>query len=65
MARSLVSGSIVSLLMLPALAQKPGKDNQSGYDRSAKATLVHPADVYAAPDGDSMKAALVNPGTRW
>jgi hypothetical protein len=61
-ARSLVSGSIVSLLMLPALAQKPGKDNQSGYDRSAKATLVHPADVYAAPDGDSMKAALVNPG---
>ncbi len=61
-ARCFAFGSVFSLVTIQAVAQRPGKDNRSGYDRSAKATLVHPADVYAAPDADSTKAALVNPG---
>ena len=58
---SLVIGLV---LVVPSaiVAQKPTKDAQSGYDRSAKATLLHPANVYVAPDESSQRAALVNPG---
>jgi hypothetical protein len=45
-----------------AHAQKKGKDNLSGYDRSAKATLVHPAIVYVAADDTSNHVAEVGPG---
>ena len=57
--------AVVVCFALPSLlcAQKPSRnDNRSGYDRSARATLVHPANVYVAPDVDSQRAALVNPG---
>ena len=46
----------------PASAQKKGKDNLSGYDRSAKATLVHPAIVYVAADDTSNHLAEVGIG---
>lgn len=58
--------SILRLLVLlpatlvPAQRQKP--DKRSGYDRSAKAVLLHPANVYVAPDADSQRAALVGSG---
>lgn len=54
----------VPLLFASALpAQRPSRnDPRSGYDRSARATLLHPANVYVAPDVDSQRAALVNPG---
>jgi hypothetical protein len=58
--------SILRLLILvpatlaPAQKQKP--DSRSGYDRSAKAVLLHPANVYVAPDDSSQRAALVGPG---
>jgi hypothetical protein len=45
-----------------AYAQKKGKDNASGYDRSAKATLVHPAIVYIAADENAQHIAEVTPG---
>ena len=51
------------LLALPvAYAQKKPKDGKSGYDRSARATLLHPAIVYVAPDADSQHSAQVDPG---
>ena len=51
------------LLGLPCLfAQKGKKDNRSGYDRSARATLLHTAVVYVAADEGSQKVAEVLPG---
>ncbi len=43
-----------------AIAQKP-KD-KSGYDRSARATVVHEANVYVTADADAQKLSLVTPG---
>ncbi|HEY5055425.1 MAG TPA: hypothetical protein VII58_04650 [Acidobacteriaceae bacterium] len=43
-------------------AQKKGKDNQSGYDRSAKATMIHPAIVYVAADDSSSHVTEVTIG---
>jgi len=43
-------------------AQKKPKDAMSGYDRSAKATLVHPAIVYATADDNAGHVAQVDPG---
>ena len=45
-----------------ALAQKNPKDNLSGYDRSARATLVHPAIVYVAADDNAQHISEVLPG---
>jgi TolA-binding protein len=45
-----------------ACAQKKGKDNGSGYDRSARATLVHPAVVYVSAEDDAQHIAEVTPG---
>jgi len=52
----------VLLFALPVCAQKKSKDNLSGYDRSARATLVHDALVYVGPDDNSTKVAEVTPG---
>ncbi len=44
------------------LAQKKGKDNRSGYDNSARATVVHDTIVYVGPDDTSQKLTEVLPG---
>ena len=54
--------SLVCLLTLPCSAQKKGKGALSGYDRSARATVLHAAIVYVAPDDTSQKVAEVTPG---
>ena len=57
--------SLALLLLLasfPAFAQKKSKDTLSGYDRSARATVLHDAIVYVAPDDSSQKVAIVTPG---
>ncbi len=54
--------SAVLLLASPLHAQKKPKDNLSGYDRSARATVVHNALVYVAADDTSQKVAEVTPG---
>lgn len=41
-------------------AQRP--DNKAGYDRAARATVLHEANVYIAADADSQKVSLVTPG---
>ena len=45
-----------------AYAQKKSKDTTSGYDRSARATVVHPAIVYVAGNDDAQHVAEVAPG---
>jgi len=51
-------GSAVLLLSCAVWAQKP----KSGYDRAARATLLHEANVYVSSDPDSQKVSLVTPG---
>jgi outer membrane protein assembly factor BamD (BamD/ComL family) len=56
---------IAALLLLPAAlvaAQKPKKDNRSGYDRSARATVLHTANVYATADTTAPPLTAVTPG---
>ncbi len=50
------------LLCATARAQKTSKESLSGYDRSARATLVHPAIVYVTADDDAQHIAEVLPG---
>ncbi len=50
------------LLTAPLYAQKKTKDNRSGYDLSARATILHDAIVYVGPDDSSQKVAEVTPG---
>jgi len=64
--RSLAIAALL-LLVLPVCAQKPPaqkktKDNLSGYDKSARATVAHDTLVYVDPDDTSQKVAEVTPG---
>ena len=43
-----------------AAGQKP-KD-KSGYDRAARATVLHEANVYVTADADAQKLSVVTPG---
>jgi len=43
-------------------AQKRSPQDQAGYDRAARATLIHPANVYVAADDQSQRVTLVTPG---
>lgn len=58
--------SIAALLLLffcsPLSAQKKQKDNKSGYDRSAKATVLHTANVYATADTSAPPIVTVTTG---
>jgi outer membrane protein assembly factor BamD (BamD/ComL family) len=45
-----------------AHAQKKSKDRMAGYDRAARATLVHPAIVYLEADDNAAHVAQVDPG---
>jgi hypothetical protein len=44
-----------------AMGQKQ-KDKAAGYDRAARATVLHSANVYVAADADSQRVSLVTPG---
>jgi outer membrane protein assembly factor BamD (BamD/ComL family) len=59
---SIAGCAVLLVCCLPASAQKPKKDKRSGYDRSARATLLHEAIVYVAADPDSQRVSLVTPG---
>ena len=47
---------------LPAAAQKRKNDPLAGYDRSARAALVHTAIVYVAADDNAQHVAEIGPG---
>ncbi|MGA1983578.1 MAG: hypothetical protein ABSG84_14065 [Acidobacteriaceae bacterium] len=53
---------VAGLVCGTACAQKKPKDNRSGYDRSARATVVHPAIVYASGDDNATHLTEVEPG---
>lgn len=61
-----ISAGVLALLfagsLTAAFSQKKPKDSLSGYDRSARATLVHPAIVYVSPNDDAQHVAEVAPG---
>ncbi len=59
---SFTLGATLILLSLAATAQKKDKDNKSGYDRSARATVLHPATVYVSADAEAQHVSLVTPG---
>ncbi len=51
------------MLLCPGIAsaQKQSKD-AAGYDRAARATVLHTANVYVSADADAQKISLVTPG---
>jgi len=57
-----VVAAALALLPLSSPAQKPDKNQLSGYDRSARSTVLHAAEVYVTADADAQKIALVTPG---
>lgn len=57
---------LASVLVLAAAvsgqAQRKSKDKMAGYDRAARATLVHPAIVYTTAEDTAQHIAQVDPG---
>ncbi|WP_260706399.1 protein phosphatase 2C domain-containing protein [Edaphobacter flagellatus] len=49
------------IVLCPLLQAQKTKD-KAGYDRAARATVLHEAIVYVAADADSQKVSLVTPG---
>ena len=61
--------SAMGVAMLLARLEAAGAQSQRGqqaapqqYDSAARATVLHPAVVYVAADGDAQKISLVTPG---
>jgi len=54
----------IALLLAPATlhAQKPRKNDKSGYDNSARATVLHTANLYIMADSTAPPVATVTPG---
>jgi hypothetical protein len=58
----MVCGVLALGVVAQAGAQKKKGDSMSGYDRSARATLIHPAIVYVAAEDSAQHVAEVLPG---
>ncbi len=59
---SFAACALLALAASPAPAQKRKADPLSGYDRAARATMLHPAIVYVSADNDAQHVAEVGPG---
>jgi TolA-binding protein len=57
-----LAGVLVVAAASTALAQKKSKDKMAGYDRAARATMVHPAIVYATAEDSAAHISQVDPG---
>ena len=57
-----ISAIVLLLAVSTAPAQRKSKDKMAGYDRAARATLVHPAIVYITADDNAGHIAEVGPG---
>ena len=53
---------MAAAVFFPVNAVGQGKDNKAGYDRAARATLLHDANVYLSADAESQKVSEVTPG---
>ena len=60
--RSFVFGLVIFSLGSVLPAQGKNAPQQAGYDRAARATLLHDANVYVAADGDAQRLSEVTPG---
>ncbi len=62
--RSSAAGFAASVLLLAATAsgQTKAQRQAENYDKAARATVLHDAIVYVAPDADAQKVSLVTPG---
>ena len=63
--RSLLLLSASATLFLTTTSASGGAqapDNRAGYDKAARATVIHPAVVYLSADADSQKVSEVTPG---
>jgi hypothetical protein len=54
-------GAVVVLVACAVASGQKQKD-KSGYDRAARATVLHAANVYVAADPESQRVSLVTPG---
>jgi hypothetical protein len=59
--RCLVMGVTVAMLPIADAAGQT-KGQKQNYDRAARATVLHDANVYVAADADAQKVSLVTPG---
>jgi hypothetical protein len=57
-----LSCAVVLLAATSAHAQRSKQDKAAGYDRAARATVLHEANVYISPDANAQKISLVTPG---
>ena len=57
-----VFAATVLLVMSAAMAQTKAQKQSQNYDKAARATVLHDANVYVAADADAQKVSLVTPG---
>lgn len=55
-------GAAMLLTAGVAMGQTKAQKQAAGYDRAARATVVHEANVYVSADADSQKVSVVAPG---
>jgi hypothetical protein len=62
--RSLAMGVAAMLLLVTssAMGQTKAQKQAENYDKAARATVLHDANVYVAADADAQKISLVTPG---
>src|SRR5438270_6908413 len=60
--RCCVIGVAVAMLPLTGVAAGQKGQKPQNYDKAARATLLHDANVYVAADADAQKISLVTPG---
>src|ERR1700733_2720935 len=59
---AIVITTIVLLTAAVAIGQSKAQRQAQNYDKAARATLLHDANVYVASDADSQRVSLVTPG---
>jgi hypothetical protein len=59
---SIMTLALVCGVSVTGQSQMKDKDNRSGYDKSARATVIHDALLYGAADDTSEKAGEITPG---
>src|SRR6266851_1133864 len=60
--RCFVMGVAVAMLLTTGAAAGQTKTQKQNYDKAARATVLHDANVYVASDADAQKVSLVTPG---